>query len=76
MKLMVALVLVVGFSLSASAQSGVVSRRDSSGNLVRDGGPYLPRGVNQGPENNGQIRNTPIQPSTANVGNNRSINRQ
>jgi len=76
MKLKVALVLVVGFSLSASAQTGTVARRDASGNLVRDSGLYSPRGLNQGPVNNGPIRNTPIQPPTGNVGNNRTINRQ
>jgi hypothetical protein len=78
MKLMVALLLVVGFSLSVSvqAQSGVVARRDASGNLVRDSGPYSSRGVNQGPVNNGPIRTTPIQPPAANAGNSRTINRQ
>jgi hypothetical protein len=69
MKLKVALCLVLGFSLSAAAaQSGLVARRDASGNLVRDNGPYSPRGVNQGPVNNGPIRNTPAQPSATNIG--------
>jgi hypothetical protein len=76
MKFLVALVLVVGFSLSASAQSGVVARRDASGNLVRDNGPYSPRGVNQGPVNNGPIRTAPTQPSTAGAGHNRTIIRR
>jgi hypothetical protein len=76
MKWTVAAILVTGFSLSASAQSGVVARRDASGNLVRDGGSYSPRGVNQGPVNNGPIRNAPTQPATGNAGTPRIINRQ
>ena len=77
MILKVALCLIVGFSLSAAAaQSGVAARRDASGNLVRDNGPYSPRGVNQGPVNNGSIRNTPTQPSTTNIGSGRTVNRR
>jgi hypothetical protein len=60
MRLMVAPLLVVGFSLSASAQSGVVAPHDASRNLVRDGSPDSSRGINRGPVNNGPIRTTPI----------------
>jgi hypothetical protein len=73
MKLIMTVLLLVGFSLPAMAQSGVAARRDASGNLMRDTGPYLPKGVNQGPVNNGQIRNAPAQPSNANARNSRTI---
>lgn len=52
---------------AAEAQSGVSTRRDAYGNLVRDTGGYSAKGVNQGPINNGPIKNTPTQPSAANI---------
>jgi hypothetical protein len=60
---------------SALAQSGMSNQRDIYGNLARDSGTYSPRGVNQGPANNGPIRGTPAQPSTSNVGKPKSANK-
>ena len=58
--------LLVGAS-SALGQT-ISNQRDMYGNLVRDGSNYAPRGVNQGPQNNGSIRSMPTRPATANVG--------
>jgi hypothetical protein len=69
MKTTIAIVFLLAGAGSALAQSGVSTQRDMYGNLVRDGGgSYSPRGVNQGPQNIGSVRNMPTQPATANVG--------
>jgi hypothetical protein len=68
MKLTVIMTCLLTSCASALAQSGTSNQRDIYGNLVRDGGTHSPRGINQGPSNNGPIRNTPAQPSTSNVG--------
>jgi hypothetical protein len=68
MKLTVIIILLLTNSASALAQSGMSNQRDIYGNLVRDRGNYSPRGINQGPSNNGPIRSAPAQPSTSNVG--------
>ena len=62
--------MACGSSVSspALAQSGISNQRDRYGNIVRDGGTTSPGGVNQGPTNNGSIRNTPAQPSVSNAG--------
>jgi hypothetical protein len=62
-----AIVCVMACSSPALAQYGISNQRDAQGNLVRDNGAYVQRGVNQGPVNNGQIRNAPAQPPTANA---------
>jgi hypothetical protein len=46
---------LIACSNSALAQSGVSTQRDMYGNLVRSTGTYSPRGINQGPVNNGPI---------------------
>jgi hypothetical protein len=51
---------------AALAQSGVSNQRDMYGNVVRDGSAYQPRGVNQGPTNNGLINSAPTQPPAGN----------
>jgi hypothetical protein len=72
MILKLAIICLIAWSGSALAQSGVTNRRDARGNLVRDNGAYAQKGVNQGPINNGQIRNAP--PSGGNTnGRNGSI---
>jgi hypothetical protein len=68
MKTTIAIVFLLAGAGSALAQSGVSTQRDMYGNLVRDGGSYSARGVNQGPQNNGSVRSLPTQPATANVG--------
>ena len=68
MRLRFAIILLVVSSGSALAQYGITNQRDAQGNIVRDNGPYAQRGVNQGPVNNGLIRNAPTQPPTANAG--------
>lgn len=68
MKTTIAILLLLAGAGSALGQSGVSTQRDMYGNLVRDGGSYSPRGVNQGPQNNGQVRSMPTQPAAANVG--------
>jgi hypothetical protein len=52
----------------AAAQSGVSTQRDANGNLIRDNGGYSAKAVNQGPVNNGPIKNSATQPSNANIG--------
>jgi hypothetical protein len=49
------------------ALAQVSNQRDGSGNIVRNAGQSSPKAVNQGPANNGVIRNAPSQPSTGNV---------
>jgi hypothetical protein len=68
MKTTIAILFLLAGAGSALGQSGVSTQRDMYGNLVRDGNSYSPRGVNQGPQNNGQVRSMPTQPATANVG--------
>ncbi|MGA7807979.1 hypothetical protein [Bradyrhizobium sp.] len=63
-----AVVCLTAWSHLAPAQPGISIHRDVYGNLVRDTGAYSPRGVNQGPVNNGRIRNAPAQPPTGNMG--------
>ena len=69
MKTTIAFVFLLASAGSALAQAGVSTQRDMYGNLVRDGGAgYSSRGVNQGPQNIGQVRTTPSQPATSNIG--------
>ena len=68
MKTTFAIVFLLAGAGSALGQSGVSNQRDMYGNLVRDGASYSPRGVNQGPQNNGPVRSMPPQPSSANIG--------
>lgn len=68
MKYALALLCLIGCGGSASAQYGVSNQRDMYGNLPRDGGAYSPRGVNQGPVNNGPIRSTPAPTTTNSAG--------
>jgi hypothetical protein len=67
MKLKLAIVCLIACSGAAQAQYGVNTQRDAQGNLVHDNGGYAQRGVNQGPVNNGQIRNAPAQPPVSNA---------
>jgi hypothetical protein len=67
MRLKLAIVCLVACGGAAQAQSGVNTQRDAQGNLVRDNGNYAQRGINQGPVNNGQIRNAPAQPPVSNA---------
>jgi hypothetical protein len=53
---------------SAVAQSGVSNQRDAHGNLIRNSGGYSVKGINQGPANNGPIKNSSAQPPTTNAG--------
>jgi hypothetical protein len=64
-----------GLQRSAQAQSGVNTQRDAQGNLVRDNGGYARSGVNQGPINNGQIRNAPAQPPVSNANQRNGVGR-
>lgn len=66
MRLKLAIFCLIACSNSALAQSGVSNQRDVYGNLVHNNGAYAPKGVNQGPVNNGPIRHTPPQPPTSN----------
>ena len=75
MKTTIAIVLLLAGAGAALAQSGVSTLRDMYGNLVRDGGSYSARGVNQGPQNNGSVRSLPTQPAPANVGRTRTQGR-
>jgi hypothetical protein len=68
MRFTFAMIALIACGGSALAQSGISSQRDRYGNLVRDGGTTAPGGVNQGPPNNGAIRNGPAQPTTSNAG--------
>lgn len=72
MKFGLALLFFVACISAALAQYGVSNQRDRYGNLIRNGGPYSDRGVNQGPVNHGAVRNAPAQPPTANLGANRN----
>jgi hypothetical protein len=62
MRFGLALSCLLACCTSAMAQYGVSNQRDAYGNLVRDAGGYSRRGINQGPVNNGAIKNTPPQP--------------
>ena len=75
MRLRLALLGLIAFSNSALAQYGVSNQRNAQGNLVRDRGVYSPTGINQGPVNNGPIKDRPAQPPTANAGTNKGANR-
>jgi hypothetical protein len=68
MKTITAIVFLLVGAGSALGQTSVSNQRDMYGNLVRDGSGYAPRGVNQGPQNNGLVRTMPTQPATSNVG--------
>jgi len=65
MKTTIAIVFLLAGAGSALGQSGVSTQRDMYGNLVRGGGDFAPRGVNQGPQNMGPARSTPGQPAPA-----------
>jgi hypothetical protein len=75
MRLRLALLCLIAFSNSALAQYGVSTQRNAQGNLVRDSGVFSPTGINQGPVNNGPIKDRPAQPPTANAGANKGANR-
>jgi hypothetical protein len=62
MRVTVAIFCLLACSNGAWAQYGVSNQRNAYGNLVRDSGATSPRNVNQGPANNGPIRNSPAQP--------------
>jgi hypothetical protein len=57
---------MIACTTTVLAQSGVSTQRDMYGNLVRSTGTYSPRGINQGPVNNGPITSAPAQPQTSN----------
>jgi hypothetical protein len=62
MKFRLAILWLIIFGSSALAQYGVSNQRDMYGNLLHDGGATSPTGINQStPNNNGAIRNMPIQ---------------
>jgi hypothetical protein len=65
MKYKLAAVFLLVANSAALAQ--VSNQRDGSGNIVRNTGQSSPKAVNQGPANNGIIRNVPSQPSTGNI---------
>ena len=67
MKTTITIVFLLAGASSALGQT-VSNQRDMYGNLVRDGGSYSSRGVNQGPQNIGPVRSMPPQPSSANIG--------
>lgn len=67
MKFRLTIVCLIAFAAPALAQSGVSNQRNMYGNIVRDSGPYSATGVNQGPVNNGRIRQSPAQPSQTNI---------
>jgi hypothetical protein len=75
MKTSIAIVCFLASISLALAQSGVSNQRYMYGNLVRDSSTYSPRGVNQGPVNNGPIKIAPVQPSTSNAGKTQTISR-
>ena len=66
MRITLAIFCLFAGATSAPAQSGVSNQRDMYGNLVRSAGTYSPRGINQGPVNNGPITSAPAQPPTSN----------
>ena len=66
MRFMLAIFCLFAGATLALAQSGVSNQRDKYGNLVRSTGTYSPRGINQGPVNNGPVAAAPAQPPTAN----------
>ena len=65
MRYKVAAVLLLLASSGAIAQ--VSNQRDGAGNIVRNAGQTPAKVVNQGPANNGIIRNAPSQPPTGNT---------
>jgi hypothetical protein len=75
MRFSLALLCLIAFSNSALAQYGVSTQRNAQGNLVRDSGAYSPTGINQGPVNNGPIKDKPAQPPATNAGMNKGVNR-
>jgi hypothetical protein len=68
MKFQLAILCLIAFSNPALAQYGISNQRDMYGNIVRDAGASSRTGINQGPVNNGSIRNSPGQPSTTSTG--------
>jgi hypothetical protein len=66
MRFTLAIFYLLASAMSALAQSGVSTQRDMYGNLVRSTGTYSPRGINQGPVNNGPIISAPARPQTSN----------
>jgi hypothetical protein len=67
MKFRLTILCLIAFADPALSQSGVSNQRNIYGNIVRDSGPYSGSGVNQGPVNNGPIRQTPAQPAQTNM---------
>jgi hypothetical protein len=66
MRITLTILCLFAGATSALAQSGVSNQRDAYGNLVRSTGTYSPRGINQGPVNNGSINSAPARPPTNN----------
>jgi hypothetical protein len=66
MRSALAILCLFAGATSAAAQYGVSSQRDMYGNLVRSTGTYAPKGINQGPVNNGPVSIAPAQPPTNN----------
>jgi hypothetical protein len=54
--------------LFSRGQSGVSNQRDAYGNLIRNSGGYSVKGIDQGPVNNGPIKNSSAQPPTTDAG--------
>ena len=75
MRFMLAIFCLFAGATSALAQPGVSNQRDMYGNLVRSTGTYSPRGINQGPVNNGPVATAPAQPPTANSRTDRGTSR-
>jgi hypothetical protein len=75
MKFRLTIVCLIAFADPALAQSGVSNQRNMYGNIVRDSGPYSATGLNQGPVNNGPIRQSPAQPSQTNITSPRGVKR-
>jgi hypothetical protein len=75
MKFRLTIVCLIAFTAPALAQSGVTNQRNMYGNIVRDSGPYSGTGVNQGPVNNGPIRQSPAQPPQTNMNPSRGVRR-
>jgi hypothetical protein len=67
MKFTLAIFWLFAGTTALLAQSGVSNQRDIYGNVVRSTGPYSPRGINQGPVNNGTVNTAPAQPPTSNA---------
>jgi hypothetical protein len=66
MRFALTILCLIAGATSAVAQNGISNQRDGYGNLVRSTGTYAPKGINQGPVNNGPVSIAPAKPSTQN----------